>query len=371
MIQLNDFVRQWNDTKADAVSAFSHMGESGWYVLGSQVHQFEKALAEYWQLPYAAGVASGLDAIEISLRALGCSRGDKVLTTPVSAFATTLAILKLDAVPVYADVDKFGLLDLEVAREVLQNDPTIRYIVPVHLYGHALDMTKLKSLQDDFELIIVEDCAQSIGANFNGIATGSVGQMAATSFYPTKNLGAMGDGGAILTADKEYDSAARALRDYGQVSKYRHDVLGYNSRLDELQAALMLRVNLPRLDNWIARRRQIAAAYLDNIQSRAVRIPGSPPGAESSWHLFPVLIAPECKTSFLAFLKARGITAGEHYPIAIPDQRAVRTVKTEIAGAGIENARAFCHSEVSLPVHPYLTDGEVTAVINAINDWSA
>ncbi len=242
-------------------------------------------MAEYWGLPHAIGVASGLDAIEISLRALGCTAADKVLTTPVSAFATTLAILKIGAVPVYTDVDQFGLLDLGAVREALQQDPAIRYLLPVHLYGHALNLERLQALQDEFAITILEDCAQSIGATSNGCRTGTIGRMAATSFYPTKNLGAMGDGGAILTSDAECDRVARALRDYGQTAKYRHDVVGYNSRLDELHAALLRRVSLPRLDRWTARRRQIAAAYLAQIENAAVRLPGSPPG-------FGILLAP-------------------------------------------------------------------------------
>ncbi len=369
MIPLNDFARQWQDISADATAAFADTGESGWYILGREVQQFEKALAAYWGLTYTIGVASGLDAIEISLRALGCTTGDKVLTTPVSAFATTLAILKIGAVPVYTDVDKFGLLDLDIARDALQRDSRIRYLVPVHLYGHALDPAKLKSLQSDFGIAIVEDCAQSIGATFNGTPTGSVGRTAATSFYPTKNLGALGDAGAILTNDSACDSIARTLRDYGQTAKYCHEMIGYNSRLDEVQAALLRRVSLPRLDRWIEKRRHVAAEYLAGIRNRTLCVPGSPHGSESSWHLFPVILAPERKPSFMAYLKARHVGAGEHYPIAIPDQKAIANAHIEIAPTGIECARRFCRSQISLPVHPYLTDAEVSSVIEAVNGW--
>ncbi len=371
MIPLNDFVRQWQDIRADAMAAFAETGESGWYILGGEVRRFEKALAIYWGLSNAIGVASGLDAIEISLRALGCAAGDKVLTTPVSAFATTLAILKIGAVPVYTDVDKFGLLDLDIAREALQRDSSIRYLVPVHLYGHALDPAKLKAVQNDFGVTIVEDCAQSVGATFNGIPTGSVGQMAATSFYPTKNLGAMGDAGAILTNSREYDSIARTLRDYGQTAKYRHEMIGYNSRLDEVQAALLARVSLPRLDGWIKRRREIATHYIAGLRNSAVCVPGSPLGSESGWHLFPVIIAPERKAALMAYLTAHHIGAGEHYPVAIPDQKAIANANIEIAGTGIERARLFCRSQLSVPVHPYLTDAEVSTIIEAVNGWAA
>src|SRR5690242_10537126 len=201
MIRANNFERQWQEIGEDALHAFRRVGASGWYVLGQEVRALEGTLASRWGLKHAIGVASGLDAIEISLRALGCRPGDRVLTTPVSAFATTLAILKLGAIPVFADTDERGLLDLDRCSEVVRQRPQIRFLVPVHLFGHALDLVKLRRMREEFDLKIVEDCAQSIDARFRGEHTGSAGQMAATSFYPTKNLGAMGDGGAILTRD--------------------------------------------------------------------------------------------------------------------------------------------------------------------------
>ena len=369
MIGLNDFTRQWSDLRTDAVSAFEVVGASGWYILGREVQQFECALAEYWSLPHAVGVASGLDAIEIALRVLGCRAGDKVLTTPLSAFATTLAILKIGAVPVFCDVDEFGLVDLGAAEEALAADESIHYFVPVHLYGHALNLPKLKALQKRFQVAVMEDCAQSIGARFDGVLTGHVGALAATSFYPTKNLGAIGDGGAILARTEEHDRAARSLRDYGQVDKYQHALIGYNSRLDELQAALLRRVSLPRLDHWLEQRRRISAAYTRCIRNERVEIPGAPSQSSGCWHLFPVLVTPSLRCDFIAHLQQQKIGAGVHYPTAIPDQPAMATVEYEISTSGIERARSFCRSEVSLPVHPYLTDTEVSRVIQAVNSW--
>lgn len=347
MVQANDFRRQWQEIREDALAAFETVGASGWYVLGEEVRAFEEALAAFWGFPHAAGVASGLDAIEISLRALGCGPGDRVLTTPISAFATTLAIVKLGAVPVFVDTDDQGLIDLERCRAVLSRRSDIRFFVPVHLYGFPLDPNTLLRLRDEHELLMVEDCAQSITA---------VGELAATSFYPTKNLGAMGDGGAILTRDAALDARVRALRDYGQTTKYRHELIGYNSRLDELQAAFLRRACLPRLERWTARRREIAAAYLDGIKNPVVRLPILPQGAEPSWHLFPIWIDPARRNGFGAI----------HYPIAIPDQKALSGIPFE-APDGYENARRLCASEVSLPIHPYLNDGEVAEVIAAVN----
>ncbi len=368
MILLNDFKRQWQDTKEEALAAFAVVGESGWYVLGEEVRRFEAELAADWGMRQAAGVASGLDAIEISLRVLGCGPGDKVLTTPLSAFPTTLAILKTGAAPVFVDTDETGLLDLGRCRDVLSKRRDIRFLVPVHLYGHSMNLRELASLRGEFGCRIVEDCAQSVGASFEGRRTGTVGEMAATSFYPTKNLGAMGDGGAILTDDEALSREAKILRDYGQGAKYRHDKIGYNSRLDELQASLMRRVYLPKLGSWTGRRREIARAYLAGIRNPALRPVAAPPGSESVWHLFPVLVAGASKTEFLRHLAANGIGAGEHYPIPIPDQPAMRGVPHEIAG-DCATARRIAHSEVSLPIHPYLTDTEVEQVIAASNGW--
>ena len=368
MILLNDFKRQWQDTKDAALAAFAAVGESGWYVLGEEVRCFETALAGIWGLRYAAGVASGLDAIEIALRVLGCGPGDKVLTTPLSAFATTLAILKTGAAAVFVDTDDTGLLDLARCHDVLRKRRDIRFLVPVHLYGHSLNLRELASLRDEFGCRTVEDCAQSVLASFEGRRAGTVGEMAAASFYPTKNLGAMGDGGAILTSDEALCREAQILRDYGQGAKYRHDKVGYNSRLDELQASLMRRVYLPKLEGWTSRRSEIARAYLAGIRNPALRPVAAPPGSESVWHLFPVLVVSGGKPEFLRHLAAHGIAGGEHYPIMIPDQAAMRGASYEMAD-DCATARGIAHSEVSLPIHPYLTDAEVEQVIAACNGW--
>ncbi|MBZ5634514.1 MAG: DegT/DnrJ/EryC1/StrS family aminotransferase [Acidobacteriia bacterium] len=354
MIQANDFRRRWEDLREDALAAFETVGASGSYVLGEEVRAFEHALAALWGFPHAAGVASGLDAIEISLRALGCGPGDRVLTAPISAFATTLAIVKTGAVPVFVDTDDQGLIDLERCQELLKKRSDIRFFVPVHLYGFALDPDELLRLRDEHALLMVEDCAQSSSA---------AGDLAAISFYPTKNLGAMGDGGAILMQDAALEARVQALRDYGQTAKYRHDVIGYNSRLDELQAALLRRACLPRLERWLSRRREIAAAYLEGIQNPAVRLPAPPAGSAPSWHLFPVWVEPERRDAF-----TRHLGLGTHYPIAIPDQKALHSVRFE-APDGCENARRLCASEASLPIHPYLYDSEVAEVIAAVNSF--
>jgi len=350
------------------MAAFAEIGASGWYILGREVREFETALARYWGLPRVVGVASGLDAIEISLKALGCGPGDKVLTSPLSAFATALAILNLGAIPVFVDTDAYGQIEIDACHAVFASRPDIRYFVPVHLYGHALDMQRLKALRAAFDCRMVEDCVQSIGACFRGEVTGSAGQMAALSFYPTKNLGALGDGGAVLTASEEYAQRARMLRDYGQSAKYRHELVGYNSRLDELHAGLLRRVSLGRLPGWTDARRRLAARYIAGIRHPAIHVPGAPAGSQSCWHLFPVLVDPARKPDFLAWLTAHEIGFGEHYPILIPDQPAMAGVRFEVIG-DLTVAQRICRSEVSLPIHPYLQDSEAARVIDVCNQW--
>jgi dTDP-3-amino-3,4,6-trideoxy-alpha-D-glucose transaminase len=368
MILMNDFRRQWADTRDASIAAFSEVGESGWYILGREVEEFEKALARCWGIAHAVGVGNGLDAIEISLRVLGCKPGDKVLTTPLSAFATTLAILKIGAIPVFVDTDEYGLIDLDACHAVLKSRHDIRFMVPVHLYGHAVNLDRLGALSRAFGCLIVEDCAQSIGAAYNCIPTGTAGRMAATSFYPTKNLGALGDGGAILTSSDALSLDACRMRDYGQSAKYRHQIVGCNSRLDELQAALMRRVSLPKLPCWIDARRRIAATYLTDIVNPALTLMGSPVGSTSCWHLFPLLTAPARKHHFISWLNSQGIATAEHYPILIPDQPALSGLPFEIHGE-LDNARRLCNSEVSLPIHPYLTSSEIDRVTEVCNGW--
>jgi len=369
MILMNDFRRQWEDTREAVLGAVAAVGESGWYITGAELKAFEQMLASRWTLAHCAGTASGLDAIEMSLRALGCRPGDRVLTTPLSAFATTLAIVKIGAVPVFADTDRFGLIDLEECERVLSRRPEIRYLVPVHLYGNALDLEHLAELQRRFGLTIVEDCAQSILASYKGCMTGTVGRAAATSFYPTKNLGAMGDAGAVLTPDEKVRLAVCSLRDYGQSSKYRHDVIGYNSRMDELHASILRRAYLPRLESWTEWRRRIACRYLAGISHPGIRMIGEPEGSRSCFHLFPVIVRAGSKPSFMDHLKQHGIASGEHYPVLIPDQKAMAAVPYETTGE-LPRAREIAAGEVSLPIHPYMTEEEAGCVIEACNGWA-
>lgn len=367
-ILMNDFKRQWQDLGPTILAATEKVGVSGWYVLGSSVSEFEKHLAEYWGTTNIIGCANGLDAIEIGLRCQGIKAGDKVLTTPLSAFATTLAIMRCGATPIFVDVDESGLLDLQQAEQLIQNDGSIRFMVPVHLYGHALSLQDLERLRNRFELKIVEDCAQAIGAKSHGKPVGSVGQMAATSFYPTKNLGALGDGGAVVTNDPALATLARRMRDYGQSEKYLHSEFGLNSRLDELQAAILDAAMLPKLKQWTDKRREVAQRYQEGIKHPLVTLPVAPADSESVWHLFPLLIS-EKREQLQQWLARSGVYSGIHYPTLITDQPALLAQGPTAIHGDLRQARKFVEQELSIPIHPYLLDDEIDRVITAINCW--
>jgi len=363
MILQNDFKRQWQDVEDAVLSAVRRVGASGQYILGREVESFEQSLAGTWGLEQAVGVGNGMDALEVGLRCLDLQAGQKVLTTPFSAFATTLAILRAGGVPVFVDVDDNGNIDLEQCREVFSRERSIRFFVPVHLYGNPLDLEKLAGLKRDFELLVVEDCAQAIGAKHGGQNVGTVGQAAATSFYPTKNLGALGDGGALLTNDPRVASRARALRNYGQSGLYLHDELGLNSRLDELHAAVLSDALLPNLERWTATRRQIAVCYLRELHP--IRTIKPAPAAEPVWHLFPIFLDAAERDKTRERLLGCGIATGVHYPCLIPDQPAMQlSVSYEVAVEPI-NARRLAASELSLPIHPFLREEEVQAVVTS------
>ena len=369
-IQLADFRVAWERNRSGYLEAVERVGQSGWLILGREVEAFEQALAAFWGMKHSIGVANGLDALEISFRCLGAKPGDRFLTTPLSAFATTLAILRVGGVPEFVDVDDSGLIDLKLVKARLADRTRpVRFLVPVHLFGHALPIAELESLKSDFGIEVVEDCAQAIGATSAGRPVGAASRCCATSFYPTKNLGAFGDAGAILTNDEALRDQARCLRDYGQSEKYVHTSLGLNSRLDELHAAILRSVQLPALAAQTERRGAIARGYRETIKNMKLKLPAVPPLSGSVWHLFPVLVSGD-RERFREHLKDRGVASGVHYPRLISAQPALRDAGQPLAPAGtFPCADSFADTEVSLPLHPYLTEHDCARVVDACNTW--
>ena len=298
-------------------------------------------------------------------RALGIGAGDEVITTPMTAFATTLAIIRAGAVPVLADIDpETALLDpRSVARCI---GPRTKAVLLVHLYGQIDEMSTWTGLCDKHGLSLLEDCAQSHLAACNGLPAGAFGRFGAYSFYPTKNLGAVGDAGALVTSDEALAAKARMLRNYGQTTRYEHALLGMNSRLDEIHAA-MLRARLDWLGRFTARRRAIGARYLREIRNPAIRVLRSPVAAERhSYHLFVVRCTRRDELS--AHLKARGIENLAHYPIPVHKQPAAAGMKRDPSGLGASERHA--DECLSIPCHHNLADIEVGAVVEALNAFA-
>ncbi len=361
-VAANDFARQWREIRADALAAVNRVGHSGWLVLGEEVRAFELELAAWWGVPHAVGVASGLDALEIALRCADLPQGARVITTPLTAFATTLAIVRAGAEPVWCDVDESGGLDLDQVNATLRADRSVRAVMPVHLYGHPIDPAGLERLAAEHDVVVIEDCAQSAGTERGGKPTGLAGIAAGTSLYPTKNLGAMGDGGVLLTSDEAVAERARRLRNYGQGAQYEHVELGLNSRLDELHAAILRSAMLPRLDRWLSRRTEIASRYIEALRESRLR-PVVAADGHSAHHLFPVEVLDLDPGAVREQIVQWGVAVGRHYPTVCPDQPAVQGIGTVVGDLAI--ARRLAERELSLPIHPYLEDHEIEAVIEA------
>lgn len=338
--------------------------DSGWYILGGEVSAFEKEFAAWIGVPHGIGTASGTDALELALRACGIGPGDEVITVSHTAVATVAAIELAGATPVLVDIDaeKFTLDPAALDAAVTSRT---RAIVPVHLYGHPADMEPIMGFAREHDLRVIEDCAQSHGAAYKGKKTGAWGDLAAFSFYPTKNLGALGDGGMVVTNDETLAKECRVLREYGWRERYISDVPGMNTRLDELQAAI-LRVKLRYLDVGNHRRREIADRYTEELAATGLRLPSASPEVEHCYHQY--VIRTQNRDDMRSQLTAQGIGTLIHYPKPVHLQPAYQG---RLAKAGdLPNTEAIMSEIVSLPMYPELSDEDVELVINAIRDWA-
>ena len=353
-----DFHAHVSALRRELDEAAARVLDSGWFILGPEVEAFEGEFADATRSAHAVGVGTGTDALAIALRALGIGSGDEVITSPLTATYTALAIAMAGARPVFADIDPARLtLDPDAAAAAVTSRTAA--IMPVHLYGQPADMPALLRVAERHGIAVVEDCCQAHLATCAGRPVGSFGAAAAYSFYPTKNLGALGDGGALTTADAAVAERARRLRNGGQSTKYRHEEFGVNSRLDEMQAAV-LRARLPLLPGWTAARRTLAGAYrraLDGART-IVLPPELDPG--HVYHLFPVLSANRDGT--LARLEAAGVGTLIHYPIPVPRQPAMMSAHP----ASCPVADRVCREVFSLPLHPHLPPDTADRVAAAL-----
>jgi dTDP-4-amino-4,6-dideoxygalactose transaminase len=350
-----------HDDAPEVRAAIDRVVARGWFVLGPEVEGFEGAFAAVSGAAHAVAVGSGTDAIALSLRALGIGAGDEVITTPLSAAYSALAIMMAGARPVFVDVDP-ARLTIDPARIAAAVGPRTRAIVPVHLYGQPADMTAIAEIADRRRLAIVEDCCQAHLATCGGRPVGTFGAAGAFSFYPTKNLGALGDGGAIVTSDAALADRLRRLRNGGQTDRYHHAEPGVNSRLDEMQAAI-LRARLPFLAGWTARRRAIAARYRRSLAGDAVT-PVPEIDAGHVYHLF--VVRTPGRDALRAHLAARGIETLIHYPVPVPRQPALAAAQP----ADCPLAARACDEILSLPLHPALSDDDVEFIAEAVDAFA-
>ena len=362
MVEMIDFRNEPEELIQKELKACERVLRSGWWILGKELKSFENEWAKWTKSPFVIGCGNGMDAIEIGLRALEIGIGDEVITTPMTAFATVLAILKVGAVPVLADIDK--------ATAMLSPDSVLRCInrktkaiILVHLYGQIGPVHLLKKLADQNNIYLIEDCAQAHGARYGNIQAGGFGKFASWSFYPTKNLGAIGDAGAISTADEELAIKMFSIRNYGQSVRYHHPYIGMNSRLDELQAAILLE-RLNYLDEWIKNRQKIARRYINEINNNAIKtLKVHSDENAHSYHIFAILC--DRRVELQKHLYDSGVESLIHYPIPVHFQVPCKDIKRD--PYGLKNAETHANECLSIPCHPYLNNEKINKVIEAIN----
>lgn len=355
--------------RADIDAAVARVLESGWYILGKEVAAFEAEFAAFvGPGQHGIGVANGTDALVLALRALGVGPGDGVVTVAHTAVATVAAVELVGATAILADIDRGHTLEPASFAAALERPPVpVKAVIPVHLYGQPADMGPILEIARARGIAVIEDCSQAHGAVWNGRAVGNWGDVAAYSLYPTKNLGALGDGGIVTTPDPALADRLRMLREYGWKSRYVSDIPGQNTRLDELQAAI-LRVKLARLPEENARRRAVAAAYDAGLADAAVERPWRRPETTHVFHQY-VLRHPD-REGLKARLRDHGVMTNVHYPVPVHLQPAYRD-RVALAPGGLPNTEAAARDVLSLPMFAQLSDGDVARVVEAVRACAA
>lgn len=357
------FKLQERELETDLRNAFERVLSNSWYIEGREDEAFEAAFARYCHTKYCVGCGNGLDALMLSLKALGIGAGDEVIVPSNTYIATVLAVTYVGATPVLVEPD-IRTYNIDPAKIEEKITDKTRAVMPVHLYGQPCDMDSIMDIAQKYNLYVVEDCAQAHGATYHGKLIGSFGDAAGFSFYPGKNLGALGDAGAVVTDNEELAKKVRALGNYGSDYKYHHIYQGNNSRLDELQAAF-LSAKLPHLDKMNAQRRRIAKRYLDEIDSTKFVRPYVIEGVEPVWHVFAI----RCnrRDELAEYLKEAGITTNRHYPIPIHLQGAYKELN--IPEGSLPIAEEISATQLSLPMYYGMADEEISYVIEKMNEF--
>lgn len=357
------FIPIERELDADIRAAFERVYERSWYIEGKENEAFEKLFSEYCSINYCVGTGNGLDALILSLKALGIGRNDEVIVPSNTFIATALAVTSVGATIVFVepDIHTFNINPHKIEAAITSRT---KVIIPVHLYGQACDMDPIMEIANKYGLYVVEDCAQAHGATYKGKKVGTFGDAAGFSFYPGKNLGALGDAGAVISNDRNFINKVRALSNYGSDYKYHHIYQGNNSRLDELQAAF-LQAKLLHLDRMNIERRRIAEAYLSGIKNQEIILPNVIAEAIPVWHIFGIRCKRRDKLEL--YLKEYGVGTNRHYPIPIHLQRCYRELGYMRGDLPI--AEEISATELSLPIYYGMTDEEIQYVINLVNEF--
>jgi len=371
MIPFGDLTREYKELSEEIETAIKDVCQNGWFVLGKKVEEFENTFAGYiGNNVYGIGVGSGTEALHLSLVASGVEHGDYVITVPNTAVPTVSAISFAGARPLFVDIDQdsFNMdptqLRSTIIKEKKRLGRKLKAVIPVHLYGQSADMDPILDVAKEFDLKVIEDACQAHGAEYKGHKIGSLGDYVAFSFYPSKNLGAYGDGGIILTKDPAEAQKLKMLRNYGQGRRYYHKIIGFNSRLDELQAAILM-IKMKYLDKWNNRRREIANYYTKYISNPLISKPSEMPYGRHVFHLY--VIRHSNREAFCAYLEREGVNTIIHYPIPIHLQEAFNGLG--YLEGSFTVAEKIAKEIVSLPIFPQLKDEEVKRIVEPINSY--
>ena len=361
MIGLVDLKREYRSIGTEVSEAVDDVMAGGLYVLGDISRRFEEAFARYVGARYAVGVNSGSDALILAIKALGIGAGDEVLTVSHTFISTADAVVKNGATPVFVDIDP-GTCCIDESKIEEKITPKTKAILPVHLYGQAAAMGAIREIADRYGLCVIEDACQAHGAEQCGRKAGTFGDAGCFSFYPTKNLGAYGDGGIVLTDDESLYEQLKMLRNYGQQRKYYHEFIGYNSRLDEIQAAI-LGVKLRHLDEWNAKRRRLARLYDEQLEGSGVVVPVEKEGNKHVYYVYAIRSGD--REHLQQCLSGHGIQTQVHYPVPVHKQSAYQALTGAIS---LPVTEMVSRETLSLPMHPWLSDEEVIAVAETVKD---
>jgi dTDP-4-amino-4,6-dideoxygalactose transaminase len=363
-IPMNNFVRRYKENKKAINRALGAVLKSGWFVMGPELKQFETAFARYLGAKHVVSVHSGTDALYLALRALDVGAGDEVITVAHTATPTISAIRLAGATPVFVDIleETFNMDPVAIERKITRKT---KIILPVHLYGYPADMDRIMRIAKKHKLFVLEDCAQATGSTYKGKKVGTIGHINAFSFYPTKNLGTFGDGGAIATDDPKLAERVRWIRQYGEIEHYKNKVEGINSRLEELQSAI-LNWGLPKLTSWNKKRAVIAAKYIKGLTGLPIVLPVSGDKMlQHAWHLF--VIRTTQRDALKKFLAQKGIATGIHYPTPVHLQEAYRFLRYRVGDLPV--TERIVSEILSLPISPELSKKEQEMIIAKIKEF--